>query len=104
MAAACILLSSNVCWWLQRITAAQIYKNEWFQKNYKPSKLSEKKDVNLDDIDAVFNESTVRSSLSISLPKCWRCFLSCLWHHQSPSVMFGVGLEFVGMFNHSNRF
>jgi serine/threonine protein kinase len=41
-----------------RITAAQIYKNEWFQKNYKPSKLSEKKDVNLDDIDAVFNEST----------------------------------------------
>ncbi|CAK9857118.1 unnamed protein product [Sphagnum jensenii] len=41
-----------------RITAAQIYKNEWFRKDYKPSKLSEKKDVNLDDIDAVFSEST----------------------------------------------
>jgi serine/threonine protein kinase len=63
-----------------RITAAQIYKNEWFRKDYKPSKLSEKKDVNLDDIDAVFSESTVRSSLSISLPKCMRCFLPWMWH------------------------
>jgi serine/threonine protein kinase len=40
-----------------RITAAKIYKNEWFKKGYTPSKLSEKEDVNLDDIDAVFNES-----------------------------------------------
>ncbi|KAH8971981.1 hypothetical protein BDL97_02G170800 [Sphagnum fallax] len=40
-----------------RITAAKIYKNEWFKKGYTPSKLSGKEDVNLDDIDAVFNES-----------------------------------------------
>ncbi|CAK9858588.1 unnamed protein product [Sphagnum jensenii] len=41
-----------------RKTAAQIYRNEWFKKGYTPSKFSEEKDVNLDDIDAVFNEST----------------------------------------------
>jgi serine/threonine protein kinase len=60
-----------------RITAAKIYKNEWFKKGYTPSKLSGKEDVNLDDIDAVFNESKVRSPFSTSLTNvsCHGCVI-----------------------------
>lgn len=46
---------------VQRVTAAQIYKNEWFRKGYTPAKFDKDASVNLDDIDAVFNESNVRS-------------------------------------------
>jgi serine/threonine protein kinase len=40
-----------------RITAAQIYRNEWFRKGYTPT-FDKDVSVNLDDIDAVFSEST----------------------------------------------
>lgn len=86
---------NKLCWLLQRKTAAQIYKNEWFKKGYTPSKFSEEKDVNLDDIDAVFNESTVRYPLSTCL----------LTYHikkkihavavASFKLVFGVALTFV---------
>jgi serine/threonine protein kinase len=69
-----------------RKTAAQIYRNEWFKKGYTPSKFSEEKDVNLDDIDAVFNESTVRYPLSTCL----------LTYHIKKNSCCGCGIIQVG--------
>ncbi|KAK9930142.1 hypothetical protein M0R45_027196 [Rubus argutus] len=40
-----------------RITIEQIRNDEWFQKNYIPAKLLEYEDVNLDDVNAVFDET-----------------------------------------------
>lgn len=40
-----------------RITVPEILDNEWFKKGYKPSEFNEEEDVNLDDVDAVFNDS-----------------------------------------------
>eukprot|EP01018_Ginkgo_biloba_P030748 Gb_31411 [translate_table: standard] len=40
-----------------RITIPEILENEWFKKGYKPPKFQEEKDVNMDDVDAVFNDS-----------------------------------------------
>ncbi|KAH9288728.1 hypothetical protein KI387_032845, partial [Taxus chinensis] len=40
-----------------RITASKILENEWFKKDYKPPEFQEDEDVNLDDVDAVFNDS-----------------------------------------------
>ncbi|XP_052479840.1 CBL-interacting serine/threonine-protein kinase 9 isoform X3 [Gossypium raimondii] len=41
-----------------RITIPEILQDEWFKKGYKPPKFEQDEDVNLDDIDAVFNDST----------------------------------------------
>lgn len=41
-----------------RITAAQIHNMDWFKKGYSPAKFAEDVNVNMDDIDAVFSEST----------------------------------------------
>eukprot|EP00252_Welwitschia_mirabilis_P021846 TRINITY_DN571_c1_g3_i1.p1 TRINITY_DN571_c1_g3~~TRINITY_DN571_c1_g3_i1.p1 ORF type:complete len:438 (-),score=82.75 TRINITY_DN571_c1_g3_i1:297-1610(-) len=40
-----------------RITVPQLLENDWFKKGYKPPKFEEEEDVNLDDVDAVFNDS-----------------------------------------------
>ncbi|GLJ49585.1 hypothetical protein SUGI_1051810 [Cryptomeria japonica] len=40
-----------------RITIPEILENDWFKKGYKPPKFKEEEDVNLDDVDAVFNDS-----------------------------------------------
>ncbi|KAM5575220.1 CBL-interacting serine/threonine-protein kinase 8-like [Rosa sericea] len=40
-----------------RITIEQIRNDEWFQKNYVPPKILEYEDVNLDDVNAVFDET-----------------------------------------------
>lgn len=48
---------------LQRITIEQIRNDEWFQKNYIPAKLLEYEDVNLDDVNAVFDETEVGKAL-----------------------------------------
>jgi hypothetical protein len=47
-------------YFLQRITAALMHKNEWFRKGYSPAKFEKDANINLDDIDAVFSESNVR--------------------------------------------
>lgn len=44
----------------QRITIPEILENEWFKKDYKPAQFQEEEDVNLDDVDAVFDNSKVR--------------------------------------------
>ncbi|KAI3963561.1 hypothetical protein MKW92_012427 [Papaver armeniacum] len=41
-----------------RITFAELLKDEWFKKGYKPP-VFEQEEINLDDVDAIFNESAV---------------------------------------------
>lgn len=48
---------------MQRITIPEILEDEWFKKDYKPPVFYEKEDANLDDVEAVFQDSEV------SLPK-----------------------------------
>jgi len=42
---------------LTRISISEILEDDWFKKGYKPAHFREDEDVNLDDIDAVFNDS-----------------------------------------------
>ncbi|XP_057980385.1 CBL-interacting serine/threonine-protein kinase 9 isoform X2 [Malania oleifera] len=42
---------------LTRITIPEILENEWFRKGYRPTYFKQEEGVNLDDIDAVFNDS-----------------------------------------------
>ncbi|KAF5743883.1 CBL-interacting serine/threonine-protein kinase 9-like isoform X2 [Tripterygium wilfordii] len=42
---------------LTRITIPEILVDEWFTKGYKPPRFEQEEDVNLDDVDAVFNDS-----------------------------------------------
>ncbi|KAM7261274.1 hypothetical protein ACFE04_026749 [Oxalis oulophora] len=42
---------------LTRITIQEILQDEWFKKGYKPPHFEADEDVNLDDVDAVFNAS-----------------------------------------------
>jgi len=40
-----------------RITIPEILETDWFKKNYKPPMFHEDKEISLDDVDAVFNDS-----------------------------------------------
>ncbi|XP_073288160.1 CBL-interacting serine/threonine-protein kinase 9-like isoform X1 [Primulina huaijiensis] len=42
---------------LTRITIPEILENDWFKKDYKQPCFKHEEDVNLDDVDAVFNDS-----------------------------------------------
>ncbi|XP_059651184.1 CBL-interacting serine/threonine-protein kinase 9 isoform X3 [Cornus florida] len=42
---------------LTRLTIPEILENDWFKKGYKPPHFEQGEDVNLDDVDAVFNSS-----------------------------------------------
>ncbi|KAK6918198.1 Protein kinase domain [Dillenia turbinata] len=42
---------------LTRITIAGVLEDPWFKKGYKPPHFQEEDDVNLDDVDAAFNDS-----------------------------------------------
>ncbi|XVE77329.1 hypothetical protein DITRI_Ditri13aG0053800 [Diplodiscus trichospermus] len=42
---------------LKRITIREIIQDEWFKKGYKPPQFGQEENVNLDDIDAAFNDS-----------------------------------------------
>ncbi|MCO5581825.1 hypothetical protein L7F22_035714 [Adiantum nelumboides] len=41
---------------LTRITVPEILQNDWFKKGYTPAMFTEEERINLDDVDAVFNE------------------------------------------------
>lgn len=41
------------------MTIEQIRSDEWFQKNYVPVSLLEYEDVNLDDVNAAFDDDEV---------------------------------------------
>ena len=53
------LLLINKRLFLQRITISEILEDEWFKKGYQPPLFEKEEDVNLDDVDAVFNDSKV---------------------------------------------
>lgn len=42
---------------LTRITVAEIIEDEWFKKGYRPPQFEQEEHVNVDDVDAVFNDS-----------------------------------------------
>lgn len=44
---------------MQRITIEEIRNDEWFRQGYVPVKLIEYEDVNLDDVNAAFDDSEV---------------------------------------------
>lgn len=44
---------------MQRIQIQGIRKDPWFRKNYLPVKSRENREVNLDDVNAVFNDIEV---------------------------------------------
>jgi hypothetical protein len=46
---------------VQRITIAELINNEWFKKGYQPPRF-ETADVNLDDVNSIFDESGVSFS------------------------------------------
>lgn len=55
----------NACIWLsivfvQRITIPEILEDGWFKKGYQPTCFQQEEDVNVDDVDAAFNNSEVR--------------------------------------------
>jgi hypothetical protein len=43
----------------QRIRIEEIRNDEWFQKNYEPVKEIENEEVNLDDVNAAFDDPEV---------------------------------------------
>ncbi|XP_048132679.1 CBL-interacting serine/threonine-protein kinase 9 isoform X2 [Rhodamnia argentea] len=45
---------------LTRITIPEIREDEWFKKGYRPPHFEQEEEVNLDDIDAAFNDSQER--------------------------------------------
>ncbi|XP_074568159.1 CBL-interacting protein kinase 23-like isoform X1 [Curcuma longa] len=49
---------------LTRITIQQVIENDWFKKDYQPPHF-ETADINLDDLDAIFNESRELSEMVI---------------------------------------
>lgn len=53
---------------MQRMTIPEILENEWFKKDYKPAQFQEEDDVNLDDVDAVFNNSKVKCLVRTQKP------------------------------------
>jgi len=48
---------------LQRIRMEEIKSDEWFKKGYTPVSLIEYEDLNLDDINAVFDDTEVGATL-----------------------------------------
>ena len=55
---------------MQRITIEHIRNDEWFNKDYVPVRLLEYEDINLDDVNAVFNDPEVDKVIkSINLVK-----------------------------------
>lgn len=42
---------------LTRITVAEIIEDEWFKKGYRPPQFEQEEHANVDDVDAVFNDS-----------------------------------------------
>ncbi|KAH9787297.1 CBL-interacting serine/threonine-protein kinase 9 [Citrus sinensis] len=41
----------------KRMTISQMLEDEWFKKGYKPPHFDKEEEVNLDDVDAIFNDS-----------------------------------------------
>lgn len=55
---------------LQRMTIPEILESDWFKKGYKPPQFEQDNNVNLDDIDAIFDDSEVIFFI-YSFPVIW---------------------------------
>lgn len=56
---ALVFLLTSCVFLLKRISIEGIRSDAWFQRNYVPIRLGVEEEVNLDDIDAVFNDIEV---------------------------------------------
>lgn len=65
------LVVVHVFAFVQRITVQQIRDDEWFKKGYVPVRLLEYEDVNLDDVNAFFDDTEVGKAFI-----CHICFIS----------------------------
>lgn len=61
----------------QRITIPELLVDEWFKKDYKPPVFEEKKDTNLDDVEAVFKDSEVSFNHFNYLIFTIKMFMTC---------------------------
>lgn len=57
--------------WSQRITIPEILKDDWFKKGYKTPDFEQLEEVNLDDVDAVFNDSQVNDYYKTPYKGCF---------------------------------
>lgn len=57
--------------YVQRICIEEIKNDDWFKKNYVPARLLEYEDVNLDDVNAVFDDSEVGKTLKRGYIVCY---------------------------------
>lgn len=63
---------------LQRITVPEIIENEWFKKGYQPPTFDTSEVTNLDDVNAIFDNSMVISFDTFVVSKTlWQKWVSC---------------------------
>ena len=90
-ACTCTFLGFGFGWYddsayVQRITIQQIREDEWFKKNYVPVKPFEYEDVNLDDVNAFFDDPEVgkafkyQFSFHLLLMHCVDCLTTSTLH------------------------
>lgn len=58
----------------QRITVPEILKDDWFKRGYKTPDFEQGEEVNLDDVDAVFNDSEVNDYYTTLYKGCFNIF------------------------------
>jgi hypothetical protein len=74
----------------QRLRIEEIRNDEWFQKNYEPIKEIESEEVNLDDVNAAFDDPEVYAFTSYSFGREY-CILGIIcsvpkYHHLVPLI------------------
>lgn len=83
------MLCSQLQRWLlymQRITISEVIENEWFKKGYQPLSF-EAVEVDLDDVNDIFNESGVISSIIFVSFKMICLKSSCCYFHSTYSIL-----------------
>lgn len=66
----------------QRITIEQIRDDEWFKKGYNPVSVIESEDVNLEDINAAFDDDEVRASFKSIVLYLFLYFKDQFWSRE----------------------
>lgn len=74
-----VILQQLLYVYLQRISIEEIKNDEWFKKNYVPARLLEYEDVNLDDVNAVFDDSEVGKTSKRSSLFYYSCIIFIIW-------------------------
>lgn len=66
----------------QRITIEQIRDDEWFKKSYNPVRVIESEAVNLEDINAAFDDDEVRKSFKFIVLHLFMYFKEQFWSRE----------------------